>query len=131
MDSIIQTYPISQFCFSFQKPKNEFDRNLPTYIYFSDTNYTNKNNNKNPRHIYHGVGKTILEDISDDEDEDNIQENDHPSEDQLHHLKKTEQQQQISNKKVEEELSRLQNALDRAKNSIAFLKERERKLKDR
>ena len=71
-----------------------------------------------------------MEDISDDEDEDNIQENDHPSEDQLHHLKKTEQQQ-ISNKKVEEELSRLQNALDRAKNSIAFLKERERKLKDR
>ena len=106
--------------------------NLLIYIYISDTNYTNKNNNKNPRHIYHGVGKTILEDISDDEDEDNIQENDHPSEDQLHHLKKTEQQQQqISNKKVEEELSRLQNALDRAKNSIAFLKERERKLKDR
>ena len=66
------------------------------------------------------MGKTILEDISDDDEEDNQEDN---SEDH-----KTEQ---ISSKKVEEELSRLQNALDRAKNSIAFLKERERKLKDR
>ena len=34
-------------------------------------------------------------------------------------------------KAVEEELSRLKGCLDRAKNSIVFLKERERKLKDR
>ena len=32
---------------------------------------------------------------------------------------------------VEEEVSRLKSCLDRAKNSISFLKERERKLKDR
>ena len=61
------------------------------------------------------LGKTILEDISDDD------------EDQEEPEDKTEP----NSKKMEEQLSRLQNALDRAKNSIAFLKERERKLKDR
>lgn len=61
------------------------------------------------QHIYQGLqGRTVLEDISDD-DEDEI-------EDEM---------------EDEEELNRLKNCLDRAKNSISFLKERERKLKDR
>ena len=51
---------------------------------------------------------SVLEDISDDEDE--------------------EEDEKLA---ADEELSRLKGCLDRAKNSIAFLKERERKLKDR
>ena len=55
-------------------------------------------------HIYQGL--KVLEDITDEDETDCP----HP---------------------VEEEASRLKSCLDRAKNSISFLKERERKLKDR
>ena len=54
-------------------------------------------------HIYQGI--KVLEDITDEDEVDS-------------HL-------------VEEEVARLKSCLDRAKNSISFLKERERKLKDR
>jgi len=78
----------------------------------------NGNSGGNRRqHIYQGLQcRTVLEDISDDdqEDGDTVDEDD-----------------EAEKKAVEEELSRLKGCLDRAKNSIVFLKERERKLKDR
>ena len=60
----------------------------------------------------------ILEDITDDEEYEEDSKSD-------------ESELDLESEKTQEELSRLKSCLDRAKNSIAFLKERERKLKDR
>ena len=72
------------------------------------------------QHIYQGLqGRTVLEDITDDDQEDADDDEDDDDDDDE------------EKKAAEEELSRLKGCLDRAKNSIVFLKERERKLKDR
>ena len=71
-----------------------------------------------PLHFVLQGGRTVLEDISDDDQEDDISAAD-------------EDEEEKQKAALEEELSRLNGCLDRAKNSIVFLKERERKLKDR